>query len=40
MHLSSLRSFGTPYLAPIAPTSSEKLKDVWWRPPPWKNKPR
>ena len=35
IHLSSLRSFGTPYLSPIAPTSPKKLKDVWWRSIPW-----
>ncbi len=35
IHLSSLRSFGTPYLSPIAPTSAGKLKDVWWRSIPW-----
>ncbi|WP_145407679.1 spore germination protein [Paenibacillus xylanexedens] len=32
IHLSSLRSFGTPYLSPATPTSAQKLKDVWWRP--------
>lgn len=38
IHLSSLRSFGLPYLSPVAPTMAKGLKDVWWRPPPW-NKP-
>lgn len=38
IHLSSLRSFGTPYLSPVAPFSSPRLKDVWWRSLPW-NKP-
>lgn len=36
IHLSSLRSFGTPYLAPITPSSAEGMKDVWWRSPPWR----
>lgn len=31
IHLSSLRSFGTPYLSPITPSSGSRLKDVWWR---------
>ncbi|MNO27159.1 Spore germination protein A1 [compost metagenome] len=35
IHLSSLRSFGTPYLSPAAPTFSQRLKDVWWRPMSW-----
>lgn len=35
IHLSSLRSFGTPYLFPITPTSSSKMKDVWWRSLSW-----
>lgn len=35
IHLSSLRSFGIPYLSPAAPTSTVRLKDVWWRMPPW-----
>lgn len=39
IHLSSLRSFGTPYLSPLAPTMSKEVKDVWWRPSPW-NKTR
>ena len=38
IHLSSLRSFGTPYLSPVAPTMAKELKDVWWRPSP-RNKP-
>jgi spore germination protein KA len=36
IHLSSLRSFGTPYLSPIAPTSGPRLRDVWWRSSSWK----
>ncbi|WP_342555931.1 spore germination protein [Paenibacillus sp. FSL R7-0652] len=39
IHLSSLRSFGAPYLSPAAPTNAKGLKDLWWRPAPW-NKPR
>ncbi len=39
IHLCSLRSFGIPYLSPAAPLSSVRLKDVWWRMPPW-NKAR
>ncbi|MCM3132465.1 spore germination protein [Paenibacillus polysaccharolyticus] len=39
IHLSSLRSFGAPYLSPVAPTNAKGLKDLWWRPAPW-NKPR
>ncbi|MHA7964305.1 spore germination protein [Paenibacillus sp. CAU 1782] len=35
IHLSSLRSFGTPYLSPVAPASAQRLKDVWWRTIPW-----
>jgi len=34
IHLSSLRSFGVPYLSPATPTSVRSLKDVWWRPSP------
>ncbi|MEK3715182.1 spore germination protein [Paenibacillus sp. FSL R7-0333] len=30
IHLSSLRSFGRPYLSPAAPTFSKGLKDVLW----------
>ncbi|GBF74325.1 hypothetical protein PA598K_02663 [Paenibacillus sp. 598K] len=35
IHLSSIRSFGTPYLYPIAPTSGRRLHDVWSRTLPW-----
>lgn len=38
IHLSSLRSFGTPYLAPATPTAFQGLKDVWWRPTSGKKK--
>lgn len=34
IHLSSLRSFGVPYLSPATPTSVRSLKDIWWRPSP------
>jgi len=34
-HLLSLRSFGVPYMAPLAPTSMRGLKDVLWRAPRW-----
>ena len=39
-HLSSLRSFGVPYLAPIAPFIIEDQKDVFVRFPFWKMKNR
>lgn len=35
IHLASLRSFGTPYLSPLAPLSSGALKDVFVRAPLW-----
>ena len=35
IHLCSLRSFGVPYLAPLAPLKSRELKDVLWRAPWW-----
>ena len=35
-HMVSLRSFGVPYLAPIAPIVTEDLKDVFLRPHLWK----
>ncbi|MHB1420792.1 MAG: spore germination protein [Bacillota bacterium] len=35
IHLCSLRSFGVPYLAPIAPFSPKDLKDTWLRAPWW-----
>jgi spore germination protein len=34
-HLASLRSFGVPYLSPLAPLSAEDLKDVAVRAPLW-----
>jgi spore germination protein KA len=35
IHLCSLRSFGAPYLAPIAPLKVRELKDALWRSPWW-----
>ncbi|MBO8169581.1 MAG: spore germination protein [Thermoanaerobacteraceae bacterium] len=35
IHLSALRSFGTPYLSPLAPLSFSDLKDVFVRSPWW-----
>ncbi len=35
VHVVSLRSFGTPYLAPLAPLSSEDLKDTFIRTHLW-----
>ncbi|MBL0389494.1 spore germination protein [Tumebacillus sp. ITR2] len=35
IHLSSLRSFGTPYLYPVAPLTIESLRDVFIRAPWW-----
>ncbi|MFB9988891.1 spore germination protein [Bacillus benzoevorans] len=34
-HLASLRSFGVPYLAPVAPFTKENLKDIFVRFPYW-----
>ncbi|MBB3112537.1 spore germination protein KA [Paenibacillus phyllosphaerae] len=31
LHMVSLRSFGIPYFAPIAPLSMNEMKDVFWR---------
>jgi len=36
VHLATLRSFGAPYLAPIAPFGPKALKDALWRSPWWK----
>ena len=36
IHLCTLRSFGEPYLAPLAPLKGKELKDVLWRSPLWK----
>lgn len=35
IHLAALRSFGTPYLSPLAPLSGRDLKDVVGRAPLW-----
>ncbi|QGT99395.1 Nutrient germinant receptor inner membrane subunit A (GerKA/GerAA/GerBA) [Candidatus Syntrophocurvum alkaliphilum] len=35
IHLSSLRSFGVPYLSPLAPLTPEGLQDTLVRFPPW-----
>ncbi len=35
VHVVSLRSFGTPYLAPLAPLSAEDLKDTFIRTHLW-----
>ena len=35
IHLCTLRSFGVPYLAPLAPLKVRELKDVLWRSPLW-----
>lgn len=35
IHLASLRSFGTPYLSPLAPHSTSGLKDTFVRAPIW-----
>lgn len=35
IHLCTLRSFGEPYLAPLAPLKRRDLKDVLWRSPLW-----
>lgn len=42
IHLASLRSFGTPYLSPLAPLSVRDLKDTFIRAPLWAmiNRPR
>lgn len=40
IHLSSLRSFGAPYLSPMAPGDSEGMKDVLIRAPLWSMKKR
>ncbi|MGM0904884.1 MAG: spore germination protein [Bacillota bacterium] len=34
-HLVSIRSFGVPYLSPLAPLNLEELKDILWRAPRW-----
>ena len=35
-HLLTLRSFGVPYLSPLAPSNRRDLGDVLWRAPRWK----
>ncbi|KKB34201.1 spore germination protein [Bacillus thermotolerans] len=35
IHLCTLRSFGEPYLAPVAPLQTKELKDFLWRSPLW-----
>lgn len=35
LHLASLRSFGVPYLSPLAPTTASDLKDVLVKAPLW-----
>ena len=35
IHMASLRSFGTPYLSPLAPLSTSDLKDTFVRAPIW-----
>ena len=35
LHVASLRSFGTPYFAPIGPIVFKNLKDVVIRAPIW-----
>ena len=35
IHLCRLRSFGVPYLAPLAPLKGRELKDALWRAPLW-----
>ncbi|BCJ87301.1 spore germination protein [Effusibacillus dendaii] len=34
-HLLTLRSFGVPYMSPLAPMKGRDLKDVLWRAPRW-----
>ena len=36
IHLCTLRSFGVPYLTPIAPLKTNELKDTIWKSPLWK----
>lgn len=40
IHLASLRSFGVPYMAPLAPLMPRDLKDIFGRPPFWAMKYR
>jgi len=34
-HMLNLRSFGVPYMSPLAPMKNSGLKDVLWRAPRW-----
>ncbi|MGW9103752.1 spore germination protein [Priestia megaterium] len=34
-HLVSIRSFGVPYLSPVAPLNVKEIKDTLWRAPRW-----
>jgi spore germination protein KA len=36
LHLCSLRSFGIPYMEPLAPYIGSDMKDTLWRKPRWK----
>lgn len=36
VHIVSLRSFGSPYLSPLAPLTDEDIKDSFFRAPLWK----
>jgi spore germination protein KA len=40
IHATNLRSFGTPYLSPLAPLNSRDLKDILVRAPWWQMKQR
>ncbi|WP_254639680.1 spore germination protein [Cohnella sp. GbtcB17] len=40
LHLASLRSFGVPYLAPLAPIQQSSLKDILVRAPIWAKRRR
>ncbi len=42
IHLASIRSFGVPYLMPLAPLTLSDLKDIFIRPPIWamSNRPK
>lgn len=35
LHMVSLRSFGIPYLSPLAPQILREIKDILWRAPRW-----
>jgi spore germination protein len=39
-HLANLRSFGIPYLSPVAPLSSSDLKNILFRAPHWASRKR